>query len=119
MAKRCGGSWTSGPRNGGGRRKVAMIETQPASESMATELQSLARLIAARGLAAPAVFFLELHRPLAFLSSQFMLVGSPVLAGLLGLERLERLRTVLADQQQYEQFLTLIETAAADQAREG
>ena len=96
-----------------------MIETATASEATEPELQQLAHAIAAKGLATPAIFFLEMHRPLAFLSSQFMLVGSPFLAALVGLERLERLRGVLADPTKYEQFLCLIETAAADEAGEG
>lgn len=99
---------------------MAMNEaaTAEAAEATAAELDKLARAIADRGLAAPALFFLELHRPLAFLSSQMMLVGSPVLASLLGLERLERLRGVLADPQRYADLLDRIEHVAAE-AKEG
>jgi len=95
-----------------------MNESLTAIEATDQDLDKLAQAIADRGLATPAVFFLELHRPLAFLSSQMMLVGSPILASLLGLERLERLRGVLADPQRYTALLDRIELAA-DQAREG
>lgn len=71
-----------------------------------------AEWIAARGLATPAVLFLELHRPLAHLASQFMIIGTPLLAPLLGLERFEGLRELLADDAQYERLLALIEEKA-------
>ncbi len=95
-----------------------MSESLTGVEATDEELDTLARAIADRGLAAPATFFLELHRPLAFLSSQFMVVGSPVLAALLGLERMDRLRAVLAEPQRYADLLDRIERAAAA-AREG
>lgn len=77
------------------------------------DLERLAAAIAERGLAVPAVFFLELHRPLATLSSHLMVVGSPFLAALLGLERFERWRGVLADPRRYAGLLEGIERAAA------
>ncbi|MBI2300977.1 MAG: hypothetical protein HYU66_18860 [Armatimonadetes bacterium] len=81
------------------------------------DLDRLARGIAERGLAVPAVFFLELHRPLAHLASELALIGSPLLASLLGLRRFEQLRAVLADPEQYEALVTSIERHAAEEKR--
>lgn len=76
------------------------------------ELDSLVERIHRWGLATPAVLFLELYRPLAWLSSQAFLVAAPLLAPLVGLDQFERLRGVLADDARYEALLRRIEARA-------
>lgn len=90
--------------------------TNPAPDEP-LDLDRLARGIAERGLAVPAVFFLELHRPLAHLASQLALLGSPLLAAMLGLQRFEQLRAVLADPEQYEALVAGIERHAREEQR--
>ncbi len=80
--------------------------------SASLDLDGLAQAVVDRGLAVPAMFFLELHRPLAHLASQAMVVGTPILAPLLGLSRFDELREVLADPIRYKAFLELLENKA-------
>jgi hypothetical protein len=75
-------------------------------------IEAVAQLVVDRRLEAPAVFFLELHKPLAGLSSQAMLVGAGLLAPLLGLERFNGLQGVLADPRRYEALMQRIEAKA-------
>lgn len=74
----------------------------------ALDLESYARWIVDRGLAVPAVFFLELHRPLAGLASHTMLAGGPLLDTMLGVDRCRELREALADPERYEAFIERI-----------
>ena len=43
-------------------------------------MDRLARRIAEMGLTAPAILFLEMHKPLAFLGAQLLLVAQPFLS---------------------------------------
>ncbi len=74
--------------------------------------QAVAQAICDRGLAVPAVLFLEMHRPLAHLASQFLIVGTPFLAPLLGLERFAQLRRLLAEPECYAAFIAAVEARA-------
>jgi hypothetical protein len=89
------------------------VEQAPADAD--ATLDEAARWIVSRGLATPAVLFLELHRPLANISSQAMVVGGGVLAPLLGLERFAALREMLADDAAYEAFLRRLEELAREE----
>jgi len=74
------------------------------------ESERMARFIVDRGLATPAVLFLGLHRPLAHLSSQALIVGGGLLAPLMGLDQFRALHDTLADPDSYDAFLDRIET---------
>lgn len=78
----------------------------------APELEQAAHWLVDRGLAAPAVLFLELHRPLAHLSAQAAIVGGGLLAPLLGLERFRAFQQTLADADAYRAFLDRVEGLA-------
>lgn len=78
------------------------------------DLERVAEKIADRGLTVPAVIFLELHRPLAHLASQAMVVTWPLVAPFLGLRRFEQVRDLLADPEQYRSFVALLEAKAAE-----
>lgn len=83
------------------------------------DLEAVAEWVVNRGLAVPAVLALEMHRPLAHLGSQALLVSAPLLAPLLGLRRFEDLVALLADAERYAALLDRIEERAlALQARE-
>lgn len=87
--------------------------TQPEPEAAGLDLERVAEAIARRGLSVPAAMFLELHRPLAPIASQALVVGWPILAPLLGLRRFEEVRDVLADRERLNDFIALIEQKAA------
>lgn len=88
-----------------------MTQTEP--EQPGLDLERVAEAIARRGLTVPAVMLLELHRPLAPLASQAMVVGWPLLAPLLGLRRFDEVRDILADRERFDAFVTLLGAKAA------
>ncbi len=65
-----------------------MIElTEPLTEEQANTLcRSIADRVVALGLASPAIFALEMHRPLSRLAGQAMVAATPVLAPVFGVE---------------------------------
>ncbi len=71
-------------------------EPLPAVERDAL-LGAAADAILRRGLAVPAVFALEMNRPLSFLASQSLIGLAPLLAPVLGIERMQRLARLLAE----------------------
>lgn len=77
--------------------------------ALAPEIEQMARFLVDRGLATPAALFLGMHRPMAHLSSQAMVVGTGLLAPLLGLERFRALHDTLADPANYDAFLDRLE----------
>lgn len=76
-------------------------------------LRGLAATIQRRGLATPAVLWLESVRPLAFLGAQAMHFLSPFVPG----SSFSRLATILEERSHLERLLGHIEDAAAGQAR--
>lgn len=82
-------------------------------------LNRAADAVVRRRLEAPAVLFLELHRPLSFLSSQALIVVSPFLAGFFGAENVLRIAKLLEDPRNVERLMDRIEEAAAGRQRDG
>lgn len=60
-------------------------------------LEEFATAVAKRGLQTPVIFGLEMHRPLAFTASQSIVVFGPMLAPLLGIERLQSVSRLLQE----------------------
>ena len=60
-------------------------------------LEEFARAVAKRGLQTPVIFGLEMHRPLAFTAGQSIVVFGPMLAPLLGIERLQNVSRLLQE----------------------
>ncbi|GAB4459969.1 MAG: hypothetical protein OHK0029_23260 [Armatimonadaceae bacterium] len=75
-------------------------------------LDSVAEAIRQRGLQTPALFFIEMHRPLGFLAAQGLIVLTPMLAPLLGLDRVQKLGRLLSDPEAVEELVRLLETPA-------
>ncbi|MCC6484444.1 MAG: hypothetical protein IT209_06305 [Armatimonadetes bacterium] len=60
---------------------------EPLAPEQAEELcRRIARRVVRLGLATPAILFLDMHRPLSRLAGQALLVASPVLAPVFGLD---------------------------------
>ncbi len=81
-------------------------------------IDSIARRVVGRGLAAPAVFLLEMHKPLCFFGSQMLLLGSPILGPFVGFGRLARLSSLIENRANVDLLLGRIEELVAE-AREG
>ena len=72
-------------------------------------IEDVAKWVVGRRLETPAVLFLETHKPLSFLASQSVLVGTPLLAPLLGLERMEQYHLLLEKSENVDRLIDRIE----------
>jgi len=75
-------------------------------------IEEVAQKIVNRGMETPAIMFLEMHKPVAFLASQTMLVASPVLAPVFGVEGIERYSRLFSTQENVERLIERIEELA-------
>jgi hypothetical protein len=82
-------------------------DAEPRTED--TLFDQIAEQVVRRGLVTPAVFFLELHRPLGFLAGQATHVLSPFLGALFGLGNVHRLARLLEDPTSVDRLLERIE----------
>jgi len=74
-------------------------------------LDRMARWIAVRSLAVPAVVFLESSKPLSFVGSQFLYFFEPMVKIFVGGEGYSRFARLMEDRDNVERFLERIETA--------
>jgi hypothetical protein len=72
-------------------------------------LDRVAAQVVRRGLVTPALFFLELHRPLSFLAGQATHALQPFLAPLFGYQTVQRLARLLEDPANVDRLLERIE----------
>ncbi|NDC37407.1 MAG: hypothetical protein EBZ48_05080 [Proteobacteria bacterium] len=72
-------------------------------------LASLADSLVRRGLAVPAVFFLELHKPMSTVLSFGVQAVDPVLRLILGQNTMQAVTHALESRERLEQLITLIE----------
>ncbi len=79
-------------------------------------IATLATRICARRMAAPAVLLLESVKPLARLSSQLLLVLSPLLAIFVSAARMDEVIDLLQESHNIELLVRAIETRAAQPA---
>ena len=79
-------------------------------------LDRLASEVTRRRMETPSVLALEMHRPLAFLGSQALIVFTPVLAPAFGLENLQRLQKLLEDRENLDRLIDRIEEQSARRA---
>ena len=86
-------------------------EPSPDSEPRTEDIlfDQVAEQVVRRGLATPAVFFLELNRPLGFLAGQATHLLSPFLGPLFGLGNVRRLAQLLEDPASVDRLLDRIE----------
>ena len=83
---------------------------EPLSEERKQELiDAMARFVVERGLASPAVLFLELHRPLAFVGSQAGIVFSPFLVALFGFQRVDEYTQLMSERENWDRLIERIE----------
>ncbi len=83
---------------------------EPLSEERKQELiEAMARFVVNRGLSAPAVLFLELHRPLAFIGSQAGIVFSPFLVALFGFQRVDEYTQLMSERENWDRLIERIE----------
>lgn len=81
-------------------------------------LERAAREVVKRKLEVPAVFMLEMHRPLSFLGSQALIVGTPLLGALVGADNVLKLSKILEDPRNVERLANRIEEMAVEEKGE-
>lgn len=72
-------------------------------------LDTIAEAIRRRGLTTPALFFVEINRPLGFVASQGLIALTPLLAPLIGLDRMQNVGRLLADPAAVDELVTRLE----------
>jgi hypothetical protein len=77
-------------------------------------VESWAQKVVGRGLETPAILFLEMHKPLSFIASQAVIVGSPLAAPFFGFENIHRFSKILEDRKNVELLIQRIEELAAE-----
>ena len=80
-------------------------------------LDKVASFIVERGLEAPALMFLEMHRPLANIGGHALLMASPLLGPIVGMPRVEALYRALSKPGGLDYLIERIEELSAK--REG
>jgi len=71
-------------------------------------IEGLVRLVNEWGMVAPAILFLEAHKPLSFLASQFLLLSQPTLEPFLG-GAVREYALLLEDRENVETILSRLE----------
>jgi hypothetical protein len=88
---------------------------EPLSEEQKTQLiDALAQQVVKRGLSVPAVLFLELHKPFAFIGSQAGIVFSPFLAPFFGFDCVDDYTQLLSERENWERLVERIEELAEE-----
>ncbi len=81
-------------------------------------LERIAQGIVRRGMAAPAVLFLELNKPLSFVASQSLIVLTPFLAPFVGIENVHRYSRLLEKRENVELLIERIEQLEHEKGQE-
>lgn len=87
-------------------------EPLPADERDAM-IEKIAMDIHRRGLETPAILFLEMHKPLSFFASQTLIVTTPLIAPIVGFDRVRNAANLLESRDNVELLIRRIEELAA------
>jgi hypothetical protein len=72
-------------------------------------IEDLAQKVRRRGLATPAILFLEIHKPLTYLASQSLILGSGFLAPLFGPQNVQQYAKLFESRENVERLIQRIE----------
>ncbi len=72
-------------------------------------IEAVAQRIVKMRMEVPAIFFLEMHKPLAFVAGQSLLVASPVLAPFFGIDKVEQASEIMSERENVERLIRRIE----------
>lgn len=82
-------------------------------------IEKIAMDIHRRGLETPAILFLEMHKPLSFFASQTLIVTTPLIAPIVGFDRVRNAANLLESRDNVELLIRRIEELAASRDRKG
>ena len=77
-------------------------------------IDKIATGVVKRGLETPAILFLEMHKPLSFVVSQGMVVGSPLIAPFVGFDNVQIATRLMENRENVELLIRRIEGLAAE-----
>jgi hypothetical protein len=89
------------------------LEIEITPEERDKILERIAGEVTRRRMEVPAILALELHRPLAFVGSQTLVVLTPMLAPAFGLKNMQTAARLLEDRANIDRLLERIEELAA------
>jgi len=72
-------------------------------------IEGVAQAVVRRGMGTPAVFALEMHKPLCFFGSNLLLLGSPILGAFLGFGRILKFASLIEDRANVERLIKRVE----------
>ncbi len=72
-------------------------------------IEKIAGGVMRRRMETPAILFLEMHKPLSFIGSQALIVGSPFLGPFVGVENVHRVSRLLSERSNVERLISRIE----------
>lgn len=98
---------------------VALWEEPLPPEERDTLISRVADAVVRRGLQTTVLLALEIHRPLAFTLSQGMIVATPLLGPLLGLEAMQKMGRLLRDPEAYEALVEALSSTDTVARSEG
>lgn len=75
-------------------------------------IERIASAIHRHRMETPAILFLEMHKPISFMASQGLIVGTPLIAPFAGLENVQTLSRLLRDRDNVERLIQRIEEFA-------
>jgi hypothetical protein len=91
---------------------------EPLSVEQRDELiDKIASAVVARRMETPAILFLEMHKPLSFIASQGLVVSSPFVAPLVGIDNVQLAVKLLEDRENVERVIRRIEEKALEHGR--
>jgi hypothetical protein len=80
-------------------------------------IEGVADAVARRGLQTPALFALEIHRPVTFVASQALIVLGPLVGPLVGLDRMQNAARLLREPGVIDELIARIEATTRGPGR--
>jgi len=93
------------------------FEQEIPPEEIDNIIESMARDVVRRRLETTAVLFLETNKPLSFVASQALVVGTPLLAPLFGVDTMRRYSGLLRSRDNIEKLIRRIEELASEREK--
>ena len=95
------------------REGIALWDEPLTPDERERLLDTAAEAVVRRGLQTPALFALEMHRPLGFIASQGLIVLGPLLGPLIGIERMQNAARLLREPDALDAIIARIEERSA------
>ena len=85
-----------------------------APEERERVIETVAQAVAKRGMETPAILFLEMHKPISFFASQGLVVTSPFVAPLIGIDNVRLASRLFEKRENVELLIQRIEELAVE-----